>query len=85
ESSKFKVLTRLRGEGAHAIPANQIAVVGDRTVDGRCLHWGWFNQTVTIWLKRGKYATQGPPTHRKPDYTISSITELRSIFQGCSK
>lgn len=83
DPTKFTMLYDLVSDGGKNKDVNyeQVAVIDDRTADGRALHWGYLHGAKTIWLRRGKFADELPPMNRLPDFTISSLHELKEIFK----
>lgn len=61
------------------ISPEEVMVVDDRTVRG--IAWGNRRGATTVWVKRGKYATELPTSHTgDPAHTITNLRELSAIL-----
>lgn len=58
-----------------AFKANEVAIVDDRIIRG--IQWGNRHGSTTVWLRKGKFAHQGPNTITgQPTYVIDNIEDL---------
>ena len=61
------------------IPYNQIAIVDDRTIRG--IKWGNSKGCLTVWLQKGKFASEHPNEETgEPNYIIKELSELKRIL-----
>lgn len=61
--------------------AHEVVVVGDLLSEE--IHFGYLLGCHTVWLKRGKFASDAASF--KPEFTITNILDLRQILEILSK
>ncbi len=62
-----------------AVSPEEVAVIDDRTIRG--IAWGNRQGAMTIWIKRGKFASEGPTEETgQPVHRIDAVTEVAGIL-----
>jgi FMN phosphatase YigB (HAD superfamily) len=65
-----------------SVEPNQMAIVDDHLIRG--VLWGYRNSSITFWFKNGKFSDVVPSEEvGLPTYTISTLTEIIEILDGC--